>query len=209
MKEIRFYKVNDPFGFFSNFSPHPIFIDGERWNTVEHYFQANKFESTEIREKIKSIASPMQAAIAGRDPDNIIRSDWEVIKEQVMYTGLRFKFLQHPKLLKELLLTGDCLIIEHTENDNYWADGGDGTGKNRLGVLLMNVRSEMEKYVNDSSTILPPWIGFPAIDQLDMFWRMGLGENYLSQWFHYLLSTDEEKYREKFPEAEGWEGVYE
>lgn len=209
MTEIRFYKISDPFGFFSNFSSHQIFLDGERWNTVEHYFQASKFESIEVREKIKSIGSPKQAAIEGRDSNNIIRSDWEAIKEQIMYNALRCKFLQHPRLLKELLLTKNSVIIEHTENDNYWADGGDGTGKNRLGVLLMKVRSEMEKYADDISMILPPWIAFPAIDQIDMFWRMGLGEDYLMQWFQYLLSTDQKKYKEKFPEPEEWKGVYE
>lgn len=208
MTEIRFYKVSDPFGFFSNFSPHPIFLDGERWNTVEHYFQASKFESIEVREKIKSIELPMQAAIEGRDSKNIIRSDWEAIKEQIMYNALRCKFLQHPKLLKQLLLTKDCFIIEHTEKDYYWADGGDGTGKNRLGILLMKVRSEMEEF-GDMSIILPPWIAFPDIDQFDMFWRMGLGEDYLMQWFQYLLSIDQKKYREKFPEPGEWEGVYE
>jgi N-glycosidase YbiA len=209
MKEIKFYKVSDPFGFFSNFSAHPIYLDGERWNTVEHYFQASKFESIKVKERIKSIGSPMQAAIEGRDPENIIRSDWEVIKEQVMYNALRCKFLQHPKLLKELLLTEGYLIIEHTENDNYWGDGGDGTGKNRLGILLMNVRSEIRKYVDDVSMILPPWIAFPTIDQFDMFWRMGFGEDYFMQWVQYLLSTDQMNYREKFPEPEEWEGVYE
>jgi hypothetical protein len=39
-----------------------------------------------------------------------------------------------------LLATGDKNIVEHTENTSYWGDGGDGTGLNRLGVLLMEVR---------------------------------------------------------------------
>jgi predicted NAD-dependent protein-ADP-ribosyltransferase YbiA (DUF1768 family) len=31
-------------------------------------------------------------------------------------------------------------LIEHTVKDKYWADGGNGTGKNRLGFLLMKLR---------------------------------------------------------------------
>jgi predicted NAD-dependent protein-ADP-ribosyltransferase YbiA (DUF1768 family) len=36
--------------------------------------------------------------------------------------------------------TKDKVLIEHTIKDRYWADGGDGSGKNRLGVLLMKLR---------------------------------------------------------------------
>ncbi|MFO0583815.1 MAG: LysR family transcriptional regulator [Anaeromyxobacter sp.] len=34
-------------------------------------------------------------------------------------------------------------VVEHTGNDRYWADGGDGAGKNRLGELLVQVREEL------------------------------------------------------------------
>jgi predicted NAD-dependent protein-ADP-ribosyltransferase YbiA (DUF1768 family) len=37
---IHFYSVGDPYGEFSNFSPHPITLDDKRWPTSEHYFQA-------------------------------------------------------------------------------------------------------------------------------------------------------------------------
>jgi len=36
--------------------------------------------------------------------------------------------------------TGEKHIIEHFEADRYWSDGGDGTGKNRMGHLLMKLR---------------------------------------------------------------------
>jgi len=46
--------------------------------------------------------------------------------------------------LREILLgTGDAKLVEHTENDSYWGDGGDGSGKNRLGILLMRLRDEL------------------------------------------------------------------
>ena len=54
------------------------------------------------------------------------------------------KFRQNPDMAKELLATGDAIIIEHTRNDAYWADGGDGSGKNKLGLLLMKVRKELK-----------------------------------------------------------------
>ncbi len=54
------------------------------------------------------------------------------------------KFSQNPEIAKELLATRDAIIIEHTQNDAYWADGGDGSGKNKLGFLLMQVREELK-----------------------------------------------------------------
>ena len=144
MKEIKFYKVHDDYGFMSNFAPYP-FSDGNKiWPTSEHYFQAQKFLIPEIQEKIRQIASPMDAALEGRNRQNPLRPDWEEIKDKVMLQALRMKFSQHPEIAKELLATGDAIIIEHTRNDAYWADGGDGSGKNKLGLLLMQVREELK-----------------------------------------------------------------
>ncbi len=60
-----------------------------------------------------------------------------------MLDALRAKFTQHEELRELLLGTGDAGLVEHTANDSYWGDGGDGSGKNRLGVLLMQVRCEV------------------------------------------------------------------
>ena len=60
-----------------------------------------------------------------------------------MREALRAKFSQHQDLRKILLDTGDAEIVEHTSNDSYWGDGGDGSGKNMLGRLLMEVRDEL------------------------------------------------------------------
>ena len=98
----------------------------------------------EIQEKIRQIASPMDAALEGRDRQNPLRPDWEEVKDEVMLQALRMKFNQHPEIAKRLLATGDAILIEHTQNDAYWADGGDGSGKNRLGLLLMQVRDELK-----------------------------------------------------------------
>ncbi len=41
-----------------------------------------------------------------------------------------------------LMKTGEATIIEHTEKDKFWADGGDGSGRNELGKVLMRLRDE-------------------------------------------------------------------
>ena len=56
MKTITFYRVREPYGEFSNFSPHPIELKGRTWPTSEHYFQAQKFAGTEYEETIRLAA---------------------------------------------------------------------------------------------------------------------------------------------------------
>jgi predicted NAD-dependent protein-ADP-ribosyltransferase YbiA (DUF1768 family) len=46
--------------------------------------------------------------------------------------------------------TGNAELVEHTTNDHYWADGGDGTGRNMLGVLLMELRAELRQRTEPS-----------------------------------------------------------
>ena len=39
--------------------------------------------------------------------------------------------------------TGDRKLVEHSPYDSYWGDGPDGNGQNRLGELLMRLRSAL------------------------------------------------------------------
>jgi ribA/ribD-fused uncharacterized protein len=85
----------------------------------------------------------MIAARLGRDRSSPLRRDWESIKVGVMTDAVLAKFSQHQDLAELLLETGDALLVEHTENDSYWGDGGDGSGKNMLGQVLMRVRDRL------------------------------------------------------------------
>lgn len=145
MKKIKFYKPNAPYGEFSNFSEHSVFIDGKVWPTTEHYFQAQKFHGTQHEEVIRNLKTPMDAKIAGQDRSKPLREDWEKIKDNIMRKAVYEKFTQHPELKKLILSTGNAFLIEHTKNDNYWADGGDGNGRNMLGQILMEVRKILSK----------------------------------------------------------------
>lgn len=51
MKVIHFYSENADYGCFSNFSLHPVVIDGVTYPTTEHYFQAQKFIDKKIIKK--------------------------------------------------------------------------------------------------------------------------------------------------------------
>ena len=145
---INFYHVSDEYGCFSNFAPYPIQVDGKQWQTSEHYFQAQKFENTEHQEAIRRTTSPMIAARMGRDRKKPLRRDWESVKVAIMRKAVRAKFTQHEDLRRILLSTSDARIVEHTENDSYWGDGGDGSGKNMLGRILMEIREELRTEVD-------------------------------------------------------------
>lgn len=140
---IFFYGTKGEHGGFSNFSPHPFELDGLRWLTSEHFFQAQKFEDQEYREKIRATASPMIAARLGRSRQVKLRNDWEDVKDEVMLRAVRAKFSAHAALRDELLATGDEEIIEQTTRDKYWGCGSDGQGLNKLGLILMAVRKEL------------------------------------------------------------------
>lgn len=140
---INFYHLNKPYGNFSNFSPHAIVLKEKTWATSEHYFQAQKFVGTRHEEEVRLAASARESAEMGRDRNRPLRPDWEVVKDDIMREALYAKFTQHPELMEELLSTGDRFLIEHTKNDRYWGDGGDGTGLNKLGQLLMETRDRI------------------------------------------------------------------
>ncbi len=149
MNEIKFYSTQDKFGEFSNFTHFPIKLDGKMWPTTEHYFQAQKFTDIHYQEKIRKEKSPMIAARLGRDRKQKLRKDWESVKNNVMKKALTAKFTQHEDLKILLLSTDETKLIEHTENDAYWGDGGDGHGKNWLGLLLMQIRFDLKNMKNN------------------------------------------------------------
>jgi hypothetical protein len=143
MSRILFYRVSGPYGEFSNFAPFPVRLKGCVWPTTEHYFQAQKFAGTEHEQAVRQTKSPMTAAHLGRSRKLPLRRDWESVKGTIMREALQAKFTQHPALRSLLLATGDATLVEHTENDSYWGDGGDGSGQNRLGQLLMELRAQL------------------------------------------------------------------
>lgn len=143
---IYFYGSKEqPYGCFSNFSAHGFELDGLWWPTSEHYFQAQKFAGTPHVEEVRRAQSPKQAAMRGRSRARPLRADWEQVKDDVMRRGVLRKFETHADLRATLLGTGDEEIIENAPHDYYWGCGSDGSGKNRLGQILMEVRATLRE----------------------------------------------------------------
>jgi ribA/ribD-fused uncharacterized protein len=90
---------------------------------------------------ICEMPSPMQAAKAGRSRARPLRPDWEDVKDDIMRRAVMAKFEAHTDIRDILLGTGDEDLIENTTTDHYWGCGSTGTGKNMLGIILMETRT--------------------------------------------------------------------
>lgn len=126
--------------FLSNFHEKPVEYNGLLYSSNEAAFQAQKTMDMGLRSRFGGMNPPL-AKMYGRKIR--LRNDWEQVKDAIMYEICLEKFKQNPDLRQELLATKDAYI----EEGNYWGDMEWGTvngvGKNKLGKILMRVRSEL------------------------------------------------------------------
>lgn len=142
---LYFYSIDGYFGMFSNFSRHKITVNGEIYDTSEHYYQSEKYRGVneERRKKVIATWKPADAAVLSRDENFPIREDWDDVKDMVMMTALRAKFMQRDWQTYVLARTGKMELLEDTTNDTYWGIGTNGDGQNKLGRMLMQIRHEL------------------------------------------------------------------
>ena len=124
------------------------------WPTVEHFYQAQKFSgvddvaATEAMEAIRAASSPEEAARIGRTLQrtrpSLIRRDWDACKEGVMRAALCAKLTRHAAPRNLLMGSRDAgqTVLEDSPTDAVWGVGRDGSGKNLLGRLLMELRDD-------------------------------------------------------------------
>lgn len=137
-------KFTGKYAFLSNFwSCRVRGIDGEIYPSVEHAFQAAKAlpERYDIRAAFRVAPSCSDVKKAGRRIQ--LRPDWEDVKDSIMYQLVKDKFMRNDYLRTLLISTGTAHLEEgNNHNDKYWGTV-DNVGKNKLGNILMQVRSEL------------------------------------------------------------------
>lgn len=148
--EIHFYRANEkPYGVFSNLYKRPILFEGREFPTAEHAYQAGKARKEAVREWILNAPSPSLVAMAahGLYTWDIV-PNWSKIKFDRMRDVLHAKFTQHDDLRDLLLSTGEARLVEAAKTNNSvnrtWGEV-NGKGLNMLGVLLMEIRSELRQ----------------------------------------------------------------
>lgn len=130
-----------PHRWLSNFWLAPIDTEWGGFHTVENAYQAAKCADAAEIDSFRRL-TPGQAKRRGRRVH--VRADWEDVREQVMLDCLRLKF-RRDELRPRLIDTGDALLVEwNTWGDTFWGVTDKG-GQNRLGKLLMQVRSEISE----------------------------------------------------------------
>jgi ribA/ribD-fused uncharacterized protein len=155
-------KLQNEYRGFTNFAPSPVVLGGKRYATVEHYFQAMKFPSEPMwQEAIRVAPTPLKARQLGNQTDHVIRPDWSTARETVILEALRAKFQQNAGLLETLKATGSRPLID-VSVDPFWGSGRTGSGKNRMGKLLEQVREELREYV------VPAGEAAPVVDEVEL-----------------------------------------
>jgi hypothetical protein len=132
--------------FLSNFHPAQVIHNGFFYSSTEAAYQASKSLDPKVWERFATFDEPNYAKRMGQKIK--CRDDWPEVKYQIMYDLVKQKFMRHPKLAKQLLDTGDAILIE----GNWWHDTEWGVcnckacgnvGQNWLGRILMMVREEV------------------------------------------------------------------
>lgn len=148
MTEIRFYRANEkPYGAFSNLYRRPLLFENTSFATAEHAYQAGKARKPEVRAWLMAAPSPALLAMAAHGLYQWdIAPSWSRIKFDRMRAVLHAKFTQHDDLREMLLSTGAARLVESATVDNavnrLWGEV-NGVGKNMLGVLLMELRTQL------------------------------------------------------------------
>ena len=131
--------------FLSNFYERRIICFGMAFKNNEAAFQAMK-----CPERMKEFCSlaASEAKALGRKVQ--LRSDWEEVKEDMMYSVCYAKFAQNADLGQRLINTGEAELVEGNDcGDTTWGVC-NGVGENKLGKILMRLRLTLRSY-NESN----------------------------------------------------------
>lgn len=137
-------------GFMSNFylPKNGVSIWGKTFRCSEGAFQAAKFlPFDELVDQFCNLNGQESVKLKFEmEEKGLRRPDWFDVNEEMMYQALFAKFTQNENLKSLLLATGDAYLVEHSPHDGFWGDRLDkdgNPGKNRLGALLMTLRSQL------------------------------------------------------------------
>lgn len=151
--EVRFYRANEkPYGVLSNLYRAKITFESRDFPTAEHAYQFGKARSPAVAEWLMMAPSPSLLAMAAHGLYSWdVAPGWSSGRYQRMRRVVFAKFDQHPDLALILLGTGTARIVESAKVDNEvnrrWGEV-DGVGTNWLGMILMDVRAELNARVD-------------------------------------------------------------
>lgn len=163
-REVNVYAGTEQNTRLSNFfSEKPFTIGGERFDTVEGYFQARKMDystdyyqlgnsnNMEISiaklERFKK-AKGSNARLMGRELTGLKVNEWNAASTEILKEGMLESFLQNPKAAAELLATGNALLT-HKNEVGVEQDNG------RFSRLLMEIREQLYQMTLQNQEEMP------------------------------------------------------
>ena len=144
--QVFFYEQD--FYVLSNFSSFRLYWRGHDFATSEAAYHWEKFDSgvfagMEVQRLICAARSAHDAFKIAKEHKVARRVLWDDVKVIIMGNILRAKVKQHEYVRRKLLATGDRDLIENSWRDDFWGWGPNRDGKNMLGNLWMEIRSEL------------------------------------------------------------------
>jgi ribA/ribD-fused uncharacterized protein len=150
-------------GTYSQWCPSKFTIDGVEYNCAEQYMMAKKallFDDVESYNMIMYADNPRDQKAFGRRVKGFDKDKWEAVCRKYVYDANYAKFTQNPKMLEELMATGDKEIVEASPEDKIWGiglhesdplawDKSTWQGTNWLGEAIMQVRKTLKENKND------------------------------------------------------------
>ena len=156
---IGFWSAGDAFGEFSNWYPAGFEFLGTQFATSEHWMmwqKARVMRDYDAADKIIEAPTPGDAKALGRQVTPFDGPLWDAISEELVYYGVREKFLQNPRLRNLLFSTGSAVLAEAAPGDKTWGIGitvdhpdfrniAAWKGSNLQGRVCMRVRSDLRE----------------------------------------------------------------
>jgi len=121
-------------GIYSQWAYSPFFVDGNLYNTAEKYMMHQKalfFGDEEVAAKIMATDKPDEQKALGRQVKDFNADRWARVCLGIVYKGNLAKFTQNEEMKKELMETGDRILVEASPYDQIW---GIGMGENEEGI---------------------------------------------------------------------------
>lgn len=141
----------------SNFCPASFKVNNVSYSSSEQAFQhakALQFGDHRSAQRIMNNNDPDEHKRIGRNIANYVQSEWNSVRDDILQVILRAKFTQNKNHREHLMNSGTRKLAEASARDRYYGiglpithedilDENAWNGENRLGKLLMNLRTTM------------------------------------------------------------------
>ena len=144
-------------GVFSQWHYTPFALYGRHFVTAEQWMmfaKAELFADARRAAAILEVTDPAQQKRLGQQVAGFVQETWDRWKVEIVLQGSQAKFRQNAGAARQLLATGDAMLVEANPRDWVWGAGVSADdprldqpeqwpGSNLLGRILTRVRDEL------------------------------------------------------------------